>query len=142
MDALLALLTHAANLAVAPFRTLYRRGPAVHGYGFCQGRPYAELCAAFKDTSEALWHANEAYCVAIYQQHEDAFIVAVAVAVYALLLLTVYWRLCCARKNCPHPPVYYVNPQKHPPAPPWGIAARAHRGDGRDGPYAPAGPPQ
>lgn len=71
-----------------PLQMLYFSGPALHGYGFWEGKAPADACAELTHTPSHFWVANSGECIALLNRHFDGFYVGFIVFLYCLALYT------------------------------------------------------
>ena len=77
LGALILLPWLAPHILEAPFRHLYRHGPAASGggvaLGFWEGAEMADICARMTSTEAHFWRAKPDECAAMYGRKEAAF---------------------------------------------------------------------
>lgn len=84
-----------------PLQMLYFSGPALHGYGFWEGKAPADACAELTHTPSHFWVVNSGECIALLNRHFDGFYVGFIVLVYCVavytLLTHVWFRIMIMR---------------------------------------------
>ena len=102
----------------APLEQLYWQGPPLGGYGFWNGMPPADVCAALTRMPASFWESSMdavVECAVLRERQFTSFYVVVSVGVYVCMLYqlvqVILFRLCVLRpmmqqqQRRPQPPV-------------------------------------